>query len=471
MELGQTIAQSDLSSAEGSPEEARSRLLATARALVLRGEQKFSIATLCQEAGVSRAAFRGCFSGKTALMAALMAEPSSPAPQKETPKAEPDPSVPTPDAWLERRLRVFERALTQLEAKADASAREQARAIADLEERLNRMGTPAERRLERRPVTVAVPETADAPEPEAVAQEMEEVPEPEKVPAPELQMEPFTLPTSSREEIAGLLQSAREKARAAALAEAVPQPAKLPRNRWLAIGALSLLVLFLCITLSLGKGGASAAPQSDGIAYRQAPKQTFARLTAMADAGDAGAQAKLALMYLKGEGVKADQGAAFRWSRAAALSGQPVAQYLLGALYREGGAVPPDAAAAFQWFAASAARGNLKAMHNLATAYAEGLGTDKDEAKAVEWYTRAAERGYVDSAFNLAVLHERGEGVPQDLKQALTWYDIAAQLGDGPAEQRAEILRGQISQEAVKRAAAAAMNFTPVPPLGAANRL
>lgn len=463
MEQGQAIAK-----AEGSPDEARSKLLETARALVLRGEQKFSIATLCQESGVSRAAFRGYFSGKTALMAALMAETVT---SKETPKAEPEPSVSTPDAWLERRLRVFERALTALEAKADAAAREQTRAIAELEDRLTRMGAPPERRLEQRPVALPAPETTETPEPEAVAEEMQEAPAPEKVAAPQLEITPLAISAPSREEMAEVLQSAREKARAAAVAEAAPQPAKLPRNRWLAIGALSLLVLFLCITLSLGKGGASAAPQSDGVAYRHTPKPSLARLTAMADAGDAEAQAKLAMIYLKGDGVAADQGAALRWGRAAALSGQPVAQYLLGALYREGGPVPADAAAAFRWFAASAEHGNLKAMHNLATAYAQGLGTEKDEAKAVVWFTRAAERGYVDSAFNLAVLYERGLGVAQDLKQALTWYGIAAQMGDAPAEQRAEILRGQISQEAAKRAAATAMNFTPLPPLGAANRL
>jgi TPR repeat protein len=463
MEQGQAIAT------ETSPEEAQSRLLATARALVLRGDQKFSIATLCAEAEVSRTVFREYFSGKTALMAALMAEPASSAPQEEIPKAEPDPSVSTPDAWLERRLRVFERALNALEAKADASARDQARAIADMEDRLNRMGAPAERRLERRPLTVAAPEAAAAPEPEAVVEEMGETAPPQKALAPELQIAPLTIATPSREEMAEVLQSARQKARA--VAEPEPEPVIPPRTRWLAVGALSLVVLFLCITLSLGKGGASAAPQSDGVAYRQAQKQTLARLTAMADAGDAGAQAKLALIYVKGDGVAADQGAALRWSRAAARSGQPVAQYLLGALYREGGALPADAAMAFQWFAAAAVKGNLKAMHNLATAYAQGLGTEKDEAKAVEWFTRAAERGYVDSAFNLAVLYERGLGVPQDLKQALTWYGIAAQLGDAPAEQRAQVLRGQISQEAVKRAATAALNFAPVPPLGAANRL
>src|SRR5258708_23096180 len=51
-------------------------------------------------------------------------------------KAALEPAVSTPDAWLERRLRVFERALNTLEAKAESVAREQARAIAQLEERL-----------------------------------------------------------------------------------------------------------------------------------------------------------------------------------------------------------------------------------------------------------------------------------------------------------------------------------------------
>ena len=142
--------------------------------MVLRGENKFSIATLCNEAGVDRVQFRAHFSGKTALMAALMHDQASQAvsvaelpavqpmpepqpelqiPQLQIPKAEQEPPVSTPDAWLERRLRVFERALTSLEAKAEATAREQARVIAQLEERLAALsGETGERRLAPRPV-------------------------------------------------------------------------------------------------------------------------------------------------------------------------------------------------------------------------------------------------------------------------------------------------------------------------------
>ena len=99
--------------------DSRSRLLATAKAMVLRGDDAFSVAAVCTEAGVELTAFRTHFSGKTALMAALMQAPATP--EAQTPVAVPEPvskavlepAVSTPDAWLERRLRVFERALTR----------------------------------------------------------------------------------------------------------------------------------------------------------------------------------------------------------------------------------------------------------------------------------------------------------------------------------------------------------------------
>ena len=55
-----------------TPDATCDLLLETARAMVLRGDNKFSIAALCAEAGVERAEFRAHFAGKTALMAAVM---------------------------------------------------------------------------------------------------------------------------------------------------------------------------------------------------------------------------------------------------------------------------------------------------------------------------------------------------------------------------------------------------------------
>jgi len=123
-------------------EQARARLLETARAMVLRGHSEFSIASLCAEAGVEREIFRTHFGGKTTLMAALMqaqtASQAAPAQPTATPVAQfapeaksesllgavtesmvaapvavsrvsqpvskaeqtSEPGVPTPDAWL-----------------------------------------------------------------------------------------------------------------------------------------------------------------------------------------------------------------------------------------------------------------------------------------------------------------------------------------------------------------------------------
>jgi TPR repeat protein len=452
---------------------ARELLLETARALVLRGDSKFSIAALCAEAGIERDAFRAHFAGKTVLMAALMQDrpaPAAAAAPEPVSKAEQtsEPSVPTPDAWLERRLRVFERALNALETKAEATARQQARAIAQLEERLNALGAP-----QSVPVTL---EQAPAPQAPEAAPEAEPAPEPEveieKKPVPELLALP-PLPVISREEMADVLQNAREAARAAAAAvPEEPTPDKGKRVRWLAIGALSLVALFLCIGLSLGQGALGAsAEESDGVAHRYVAGGALARTVALADAGDARAQVRLALAYLRGQGVASDPVTALRWSAVAAEAGQPVAQYLLGAMYQQGDHVPADPARAFAWFTAAADKGNLKAMHNLGIAYAQGLGTMKDDAKAVEWFTRAAERGYVDSAFDLAVLYERGQGVPQDLCQALKWYGIAGLAGDAASKERVIFLRGQLAPSDAKLAANAAMEFAPLPALGAANNL
>ena len=413
---------------ETSQDASRGLLLETARAMVLRGDNKFSIAALCAEAGVERAAFRAHFAGKTALMAALMhdhataasvpVEPTTPVADTAAPapvsKADVTPGVSTPDAWLERRLRVFERALNALEAKAETTAQLQARAIAQLEERLAALGqgAPAPAAISLfatiKPVEAAVPQLP-VETPAAEAEEAAVAPEVEKKPALEpLAVAPLPVLTISKEEMADVLQCARDKARAAASAAEPKKPSldKTVRARWLAIGALSLVVLFLCIGLTLGNTASATQPawQGSGVAHRHVAGGALARTIALADAGDARAQARLALAYLRGQGVASDPVTALRWSIVAAREGQPVAQYLLGALYQQGEHVPADPQRAFAWFTAAAAKGNLKAMHNLGIAYAQGLGTMKDDAKAVEWFTRAAERGYVDSAFDLAVL-------------------------------------------------------------------
>ena len=435
---------------ENDQADDRTRLLASARKILARGDSKFSIAMLCAEAGVTRDVFRAHFGGKAALLAALMTpEPA-------------EPVVAAPDAWLERRLRVFERALNALEARVDAGARDQSRVIAALEEKLSSLGSrEANDAGEPAPPAPEPPsESVAAVEPEVARQAMPLLPPLEQPSAPLL----------SRSEMADVLQAARGKTRF------VPEeaaPRGHARLRWLAIGVLSLAALFLCAGLMLGDSARATAADlvGSGTTPRKLAPAGLARTIALADAGDARAQTALAVAYLRGATIGEDSAAAYRWSVAAARDGHPVAHYVLGTLYGQGIGVEADLVRAFDLFAAAAARGNLKAMHNLAIAYAQGLGTQKDEAKAAEWFARAAARGYVDSAFDMGVLHERGMGVAQDLKQALKWYGIAALAGDAPARARADFLGSQLGPVDVQAATMQAREFTPLPALQSANRL
>jgi TPR repeat protein len=502
---------------EHIPKDDRTRILEAARILVAQGHTKFSISAVCAQAGVARPLFRTCFSGRSELMAALEAgkdascdvERAADTAVNAAPAAAPAQAVAAaPDAWLERRLRVFERALTGLEARAEAAQREHAMTIARLEERIRiLMGQAAaaeaareeeETVLEEQALRVGnggtVTVRAMAPPDLEAAISAAPVAEPD-IPAAEAQsagtvtrtaagearerQAALMLPVESarekavpREEMAELLKGARQAARATVVEERPRRPCFKLRLHWLALGCLSLVVLFVCVGLTLGEpAGAVQMRSGNGVSYRHIPHDAFARMVVLADNGDARAQAGLALAYLRGEKVESDPRTAMRWAGQAAKAGDPVGQYLMGALYHQGEGVKPDAAVALRWFAAAARRGNIKAMHNLAIAYAEGLGTKKDAAKAAHWFANAAAHGYVDSAFDLAVLYERGDGVPQDAVQALKWYQIAAAAGDRPSQERAGMLRHQMNGDQIAQAGDAVRQFQRLVPLAAANNL
>ena len=487
--------------------DTRSALLAAARGLLAQDGGKFTVRAVCAEAGLDRAEFNNHFANKDELMAALGTPAETPATDAAAP--------PSGDAWLERRLRVFERALTALEARAEANARDQSRAIALLEERLAAQSlapvavnftkpvieipraVPAER-IARIAHPEPVEPVAEAPEPEAGpanliaphAPEMEEPELPFAAPPfqqdddPEIdvasqtgQASPEETPPDyySREEMTDVLANARRAARNATPVE-IPSDNATSRLRWIAAGILCLVAVFASVGLLLG-GGARATQAIEsgaGLMHRQLAGTPVTQLIARADSGEAKAQAQLAFAYLRGDGVEKNALSALRWASQAAGRGEPVAQYLLGTLYQKGPQRPgitADPPRAFKLFTAAAEKGNIKAMHNLAIAYAEGLGTEKDEAKAAHWFQRAAERGYVDSAFDLAVLYERGLGVKQSLNDALRWYSIAAMAGDKPSADRAAFLRHQVPAKDAVLAANAAASFAPLAPISSANTL
>jgi len=484
-----------------SDEEARSALLAAARPLLAQNA-KFTIKTLLEGAGISRPQFRRCFGDKEKLLAALLQEDvrglsgmlesaqqvfqpaemtvrraasgGDAAPQP-APQSASQPAPPANDAWMERRLRVFERALQGLEKRQDKFEQEMTQRLALMAERLDGVSAapavlqPAQEAVPQpqppAPDTVLASEPApDHPENPTVMARIAEIADIEPAAAEPAHDKPI-----SETEIADFMAEARRVARNAHLA--IPAPA-VPQTRWLAWSGVVLIFALACAGILFASGalGHAQAPvrlQADsGTVHRHVAAKGIARVMALADSGDAAAQAALALAYLRGTGVSNDDAAARRWSSAAAAQGQPVAQYLLGTLYAQ-----HDDSEAARWFQAAAQQGNVKAMHNLAIAYAEGLGVARDPVQAAQWFARAAQQGYRDSQFDLAVLYERGLGVPQSARTALKWYLVAGAQGDAPSAQRAQTLRGQMDAALAGAAANEAASFVPQPAGHLANDL
>ena len=519
--------------------QARGLLLTAARELIAQGAE-LSVRTLLIRTGVSKAELLRQFAQKDALLAALAEEdvrgldqvlssaqpaqkplmmeqeyraavgsdfgpaqvaPTAPvapaAPQSAPERADAESGGPVVnDAWLERRLRVFERALGSLEKRQEKFEEELAMRLAVIGERLDLVmhqaaqhsPAPAE---PARPQAQNVSAEEDGwnakfEKAEAAGTQRAELGEPAPDLFADIEVGPGSAaakaqPTENAEASSGASFTDRRQKpisdfvahgrqlalEAAARADAAPRRPVI-NLRWLGFGAAALLTVIACAATLAASGKLSpprpvAAPVTSGTSHRQMARDGISRLIALADSGNASAQTVLALDYLRGEnGVASNDAAAERWSKAAAEQGQPMAQYLLGSLYQEDESASGEAV---KWFKAAAEQGNLKAMHNLAIAYAEGQGVDKDPSQAVAWFQRAAEQGYCDSEFDLAVLYERGDGVAQSARDALKWYLIAAARGDGPSAERAAFLKKQVDPMVARLAAVDAAHFT-LKPMG-----
>ena len=397
-------------------EGSSARLIAAGRALLAQGDARFSLTKLCAEAGVTLDDFRASFASKAELLQQLM----EPAPV-ETPQPEP----PQADPWLERRLRVFERALTALEEKTEKRDREYRQAIAVLEENLAAL-RGAETKSDE--VGESQPQEAAAPQEIPAAREETVQGAPKEAPAPEADEEAAIAPVPNPLALAPLEPMgppARadsdflEAGRRAALAHARElerAPKQRPAsNRLLLAAALAVITLLFCAVLALGHSGLASAAPAEGTMHRQAALTPLAVLAARADSGDAAAQRDLSFAYLRGAGVAKDPVAAARWAEAAAEQGDTEAEYLIGCLYRDGAGVTRDAARAFTWFTKGAAAGQIKAMHNLAIAYVEGQGHAKGRRRRARPGSRARRGGR-----HACRLRFRSSGAL--LKRARAWH-------------------------------------------------
>ena len=184
---------------------------------------------------------------------------------------------------------------------------------------------------------------------------------------------------------------------------------------------LKTLMIFTLLMLLAGCG-------------EQTPQEKLAKISKDAALGSAEAQAALAWMYLRGEGVPKDATKALEWYEKAATQGYAKAQAALAWMYLRGEGVPKDATKAFEWIQKAVVQGNAEGQDVLGAMYQLGEGVPKDTAKAREWFEKAATQGLAEAQYNLGYMNATGEGVPKDATKAFEWYEKAATQGYAKAQ-------------------------------------
>jgi len=417
------------------------------------------------------------------------AEESEPEPQPETPRASYEP--PRVDQWLERRLRVFEHTLAELNQRMDKAERASERAeglvaegMRDIQQHLDAGEARAKENadalvrrveaLDQRMLAAVASMRADllratgpdAPQPLVHEDKLAFIPTPAEEPKPKFE------PSDS------YLDAARRAASAAAeLAETDKNPPLIGGIKWPAnddarkrytryiISGVAVLALTLVGAGLFLRHGAdevksmSAMPKITAAQAKTLPANApLDRLTQLANSGDAQAELIVGLKYMQGGG--SDSSAA-QWLERSANGHNAVAQYILGTLYENGSGVGKNPSEAVRWYQQAANAGNRKAMYRLGISYAEGDGVTQDYAQAATWFEKSANAGLVDAQFNLAVLYERGEGVPQSLLDAYKWYAIAAAHGDKESAARVEALSAQLAPDDLQVAQKTVQEFSP----------
>jgi hypothetical protein len=126
--------------------------------------------------------------------------------------------------------------------------------------------------------------------------------------------------------------------------------------------------------------------------------------------------------------------------RKSADAGNAVAQLRLALMYDQGDGVPRSAKAAFAWYARAAAQGEPESQKQMGIYYEAGEGVDENWDLAAKFYQASALQGWLNGQFSFGRAYQFGIGVPQDRQQAIAWYKKAAAQGDPDADHWAKWL-------------------------------
>jgi tRNA A-37 threonylcarbamoyl transferase component Bud32 len=145
-----------------------------------------------------------------------------------------------------------------------------------------------------------------------------------------------------------------------------------------------------------------------------------------------------------------------------AFQGHPVAQHRLAVMYVKGEGVEQDFAEATRWFRKAAEQGQGESQYSMALRYQLGQSVAQDFNEAARWFKLAAEQGIGAAAAALAREYAKGEGVSQDLVEAYKWAAVAAKQPDpNSGEVTLRDLQGKLTPDQLAQAQRRAREFTP----------
>ena len=146
---------------------------------------------------------------------------------------------------------------------------------------------------------------------------------------------------------------------------------------------------------------------------------------ALAEQGDAEAQARLAVAFFNGRGAALDYKEAIRWALLAAEQENARAEALLAAAHFNGQGVPQDHEEAVRWARLAAERGDSGGQVILGMAYVNGFGVTRDYVAAYMWLTLAASGGSniqgTDQLRSLAAARMTPEQIEEAELRARDW--------------------------------------------------
>jgi hypothetical protein len=136
-----------------------------------------------------------------------------------------------------------------------------------------------------------------------------------------------------------------------------------------------------------------------------------------------------------------DHAGAARIVARAAEAGNAVAQLRLALLYDRGDGVPKSARTAHAWYRRAAAQGEPESLNQVGLFLELGEGGVENWDLAARYFQASASQGWVKGQFSLGRAYQFGIGVPQDRQQAIAWFQKSAAQGNAQGDYFARWLR------------------------------